>query len=202
MPSARIAAGKLRWQVQILQPTVEQDSSGGVDPLATSTFATVWAAIEALTGRELYAAQQRVSEITHKITIRYMPGVLSLMSVLFDDPGRGLPRVFLIADVLNPDETPHLLYLYCVERDDSQQVAGQIGAGASAVITSKQPVAFTADGSTDQFTLPQAPGSLGIILFWNGLFSFSPGDYSVSGSVITTARTPAPGDLIVVFYLW
>jgi SPP1 family predicted phage head-tail adaptor len=198
----RIAAGKLRWQIQILQPTLQQDSSGGVDPNATSIFATAYAAVEALTGRELYAAQQRVSEVTHKITIRYLPGVTALMNVLFPDPGTGLPRVFLIGDVLNPDETPHLLFLYCVERDDSQQVAGQVGAGASPVITIKQPAVFTGDGTTTRFTLPQTPGPLGVMVFWSGLFSSSPADYSLSGTALTMARTPAPGDPIVVFYLW
>lgn len=119
MPSARIAAGKLRWQIQIMQPTNEQSSSGDVDPAATSLFATTWASVESLMGRELYAAQQRVSEVTHKITIRYQPGVLANMSVLFSDPGDGRPRVFQIMAVQNPDETTHMLSLLCVERDNA-----------------------------------------------------------------------------------
>jgi SPP1 family predicted phage head-tail adaptor len=196
----RIAAGKLRWQIQLLQPTLQQDSSGGVDPTATSIFATVYAAVEALAGRELYAAQQRVSEVTHKITIRYMPGVTATMVVSFPDPGTGLPRLFLVGDVLNPDETPHLLYLYCIERDDS----GRGGSGGSAASvpaqTFTQPVVFNADGSTSTFTLPYAPSSRGVMLFWNGTFEFPP-TYALTGSAITLANPPAPGDVIVVFYL-
>lgn len=120
MPSSsRIEAGKLRWPIQILQPTNEQSSSGDIDPTATSLFASVWAAVESLTGRELYAAQQRVSEVTHKITIRYMPGILANMSVVFSDAGDGRPRVFQIMAVQNPDETAHVLYLLCVERDNA-----------------------------------------------------------------------------------
>lgn len=203
MPKPRIAAGELRWQVQLMQPNLTQDSSGGVDPTATSVFATVWAKIEALMGRELYAAQQRVSEVTHRLTIRYLRGVTSQMDLWFNDPGTGNIRVFRILDVLNPDETPHLLWLLCMERDAGDAQAGG-GRGAPVALTPpisiSNPVVFTATGTSNTFTLPAAPAR-GIMLFLNGELQISPGDYALSGADIVMTRTPEDGDVLVAFFL-
>jgi SPP1 family predicted phage head-tail adaptor len=119
-PAVRIRAGDLRHFIQILQQAPgDQDSFGQPTVGDESPIATVWAKIEALSGRELYAAQQKVSQVTHRITIRYMAGLKSGMKVLFNDPGTGMPRKFQIQDVENPDEIPHMLWLLCMERDDS-----------------------------------------------------------------------------------
>jgi SPP1 family predicted phage head-tail adaptor len=109
----RIAAGRLRHRILIVQPTLAQDASGGTQEDQANTFATVWASIEALSGRELYAAQQKVSQVTHKITIRWWPGVKANMNVQFED------REFQIESVENPDEQKKMLVLLCMERDSS-----------------------------------------------------------------------------------
>ena len=36
---------------------------------------TVWAAVEPLSGRELYAAQQVMEQVSHRIRIRYRPDI-------------------------------------------------------------------------------------------------------------------------------
>lgn len=119
MPSARISAGQLRHHIRISEPTNSEDANGYINAGAQSPIATVWGRIEALTGRELYAAQQKVAQVTHRITIRYMPGLTSNMNVWFDDPGTGLVRQFQIEAIENPDEIPHALFLLCLERDDA-----------------------------------------------------------------------------------
>lgn len=93
-----------------MQPAAVQSSFGD---LATSTdaFASgVWAAISELQGREMYKAQQFVSEVTHKINIRWRPGVVAKMTVVF----RG--RTFQIQAVLNPEMRNRELDLLCLER--------------------------------------------------------------------------------------
>ena len=119
MPSAtRIEAGKLRHRIQLVQPTLVQDASGGIEEDQASIFATVWASIEALAGRELYAAQQKVSDVTHKITIRYMTGITAKLNVRFGN------REFQIQAVENPDERTKVLNLLCLERDSSAREQG------------------------------------------------------------------------------
>lgn len=106
-----------RYKVKIVQPTLVRDSFGGTKVDDATVFAEVWAAVEALSattfGREVYAAQQKVSEVTHRLTIRYLDGVKSSMNVWFRD------RQFQIEAVVDPDEQQKVLYLLCIERDDS-----------------------------------------------------------------------------------
>jgi SPP1 family predicted phage head-tail adaptor len=119
MPTARIQAGKLRHVIQIMQTTLAQDASGNIKPSEQTQVTSVRASVESLTGRELYNAQQVVSEVTHKITMRYQAGIKAQQNVWFNDPGTGMPRQFQIQAVQNPTETRHMLYLLCIERDNS-----------------------------------------------------------------------------------
>jgi SPP1 family predicted phage head-tail adaptor len=117
--SSRIAAGKLRHEIDIVIPTNAQDASGGTDISDNVVFATVWASIEALTGRDQLAVGEFVSTTSHKITIRYLAGVTAKMQVWFAG------RQFQIACVLNPDERTKMLVLLCLEvANSSQQVVG------------------------------------------------------------------------------
>lgn len=118
MPST-IQAGELNRRIDIVKPNLTQDPAGGTQVDDNSIFATVWASIEALDGTERYAGQQLVAEVTHKITIRWLPGVKASMNVWFED------RQFQIKAVLNPDEGRVKLILLCLERDDSVFEQGQ-----------------------------------------------------------------------------
>ncbi|HZP33965.1 MAG TPA: phage head closure protein [Candidatus Acidoferrales bacterium] len=115
MAPISLEAGKLRHLISILQVAPAQDSFGGVstDQATETIYARVWANVETLTGRELYAAQQKVSQVTHRITMRYMPGIVARMNIGFGT------RLFQIQAVENPDERPHVLILLCIERDNS-----------------------------------------------------------------------------------
>jgi SPP1 family predicted phage head-tail adaptor len=115
MSCQSLSAGQLRHRVEILAPTLAQDSAGGTRMLQqTYVFATVWASVEGLTGRELLAAQQLVSQVTHKVVMRWIAGVKALQSlrVLTDD-------TFLEIQAVIPDPTRrYSLELLCVERND------------------------------------------------------------------------------------
>jgi SPP1 family predicted phage head-tail adaptor len=104
----------------------QQDQFGGPITADAAPFATVRASIEALSGRELYQAQQMVAQVTHLVTIRWMAGLKSKMDVWFSEGSPVVTRQFQILDVQNPDEKHHVLLLYCIERDYSAyEIAGQ-----------------------------------------------------------------------------
>jgi len=100
--------GKLRHRVTIQNKVTLLDGYGGV----TSTWqdvATVWASVEPLNGRELYAAQQVKAELTHRIRIRYMSGIKPEMRIAFDN------RTFEIEAIIDPEERHESLELLCSE---------------------------------------------------------------------------------------
>lgn len=100
--------GQLRHRVTIQTATETRDAIGGVIA-APSTFATVWASVEALQGREYLAAQQVNAEVDHRIRIRYLAGVTPKMRVAFG------ARLFDVQAVLNPDGRNRELHLMAQE---------------------------------------------------------------------------------------
>ncbi|MEL7608853.1 MAG: phage head closure protein [Bacillota bacterium] len=72
-------------------------------------FAYVWASIEPLSGREYFTAQQINSEVSVRITIRYLPGLTAEARAVFDG------RVFEVLSVVNPEERCESLILMCRE---------------------------------------------------------------------------------------
>lgn len=75
-------AGKLRHRIKFQQQTLTQDPVTGEMVTAWVEFATVWASVEPLSAREFIAAQAGQSEITARVVIRYLPGVLPTMRIL------------------------------------------------------------------------------------------------------------------------
>ena len=74
-------AGNLRNYVTIQKPAESQDAN--LELITTwSTFATVWAEILPLVGREYWASRQTVSEVTGKIRMRYISGVTTKMRII------------------------------------------------------------------------------------------------------------------------
>lgn len=68
MPNLR--AGALTRRITLQQRATTQDTFGG-QSITWTDVATVWAAVEPLTGRELLSAQAVQSTVSHQITIRY-----------------------------------------------------------------------------------------------------------------------------------
>ena len=101
-------AGILRHPVVIQQQTEQQDPATGEMVTAWVDFASVWAAVEPLSARDLIAAQASQSEASGRITIRYRPGVLPTMRILH----RG--QIFTIIGQPLPDKASGLEYLTLV----------------------------------------------------------------------------------------
>jgi len=88
-------SGRLRHRVTIQQPVPDR-SIGGED--SWHDYATVWAAIEPLRGREYLAAQQEGAEVTGRITMRYIAGVKQTMRIKHGS------RIYEIVSPINPEE--------------------------------------------------------------------------------------------------
>jgi SPP1 family predicted phage head-tail adaptor len=120
---SRLRAGKLRHRIEIVKPYgPAQDSTGALNLANMSPVATVWASIEAVSGRDTLAAQQFGSICTHKITIRYLGNDQAApLKITAQDAVWFKGRVFQILAALNPDERTKTLILLVVEVNDSQQ---------------------------------------------------------------------------------
>ena len=103
-------AGNLRHRVTIQTFTTTTDSYG--QPIESwATFAEVWGAVEPLTGREYFQAQQVQAEVNYRVRLRYLAGVVPTMRVLHDG------RTLEVQAVINPDERNRELQLMCREVD-------------------------------------------------------------------------------------
>lgn len=107
-----IEPGKMRHRITFQTFTGEQDSYG--DPLQADDAqwqdtATLWAAIDPISGREFYAAEQSQSEVSHKIRCRYRSGLTTSMRIKC----RG--RKFKIVSIINWEERSESLLIMCKE---------------------------------------------------------------------------------------
>lgn len=101
-------AGRLDKRVTIESQSVERNSIG--EPETTwEDFATVWAAVEPLQGREFWAQQQVQSAVSHRVRIRYLDGVNAAMRIVYGE------RVFNIEAVIDPKERHEEMQLLCSE---------------------------------------------------------------------------------------
>lgn len=105
-------SGKLRHVV-----TIQQRTSGSPQRTATGQPDTAWAtfqagvpcSIEPISGREYFTQAQVQGEVTHRLRMRYLAGVLPSMRVLYGS------RVFDIVAVMNLEERNVEMHLMCVE---------------------------------------------------------------------------------------
>ncbi|MGI5892088.1 MAG: phage head closure protein [Bacillota bacterium] len=100
--------GDLRHRVTLQQKTVIEDDLKQHTENWTD-IATVWARIEPLSGREYFAARQENTEVTTRITIRYLPGITTDSRVVFGG------RVFEVLSAIDPEERCESLILMCNE---------------------------------------------------------------------------------------
>lgn len=107
--------GKLNKRIKILEFAEGEDGAGGyLDNWITgegwNEIITVWANINPLSGRDLIMAQQTMSEITHKITIRYNSNIKSSHIIAYNS------RRFDIQYIRNTQEKNTYLEILCVEK--------------------------------------------------------------------------------------
>lgn len=100
--------GSLRHKVTLQQKTIAEDAIKQQSE-AWTDIATVWAAIEPLSGREYFAARQENAEVMVKITIRYRKDATLDMRAVSEG------RVFDVLSVINPGERNISLTLMCKE---------------------------------------------------------------------------------------
>lgn len=106
-------ASDLRHRVSIQKRTQTQDSYGAQQAVWTDVL-QVWAHIEPLSGRELFAAQAAQSETTHTIIVRYnallwKPTEAARMRAVYNG------RIFNITASANEDERNRMLTLSAQE---------------------------------------------------------------------------------------
>ena len=102
-------AGELRRRVSIQQRDATQDTFGQQATSWTDLYTNVPVAIQALSGRELLAAQAVNSEVSHNINLRYLAGITANMRILYGT------RIFNITAVMNIDERNKELMLQAAE---------------------------------------------------------------------------------------
>lgn len=101
--------GNLRHRIVLKKPVMVKDSIGQ-EVEEWQDAGTVWASIEPLSGKEYFNARQVNSEITTKITIRYIKDLDSHWVVHLGQ------RVFNILSVINIEERNIYLQLLCSEK--------------------------------------------------------------------------------------
>ena len=103
--------GELKRKITIQSPSTTQDSFG--QPTDTwDTVANTWAAINAVTSKEVYALGAGfTAQVTHRVTIRFRRDlcIQSGYRILYRD------RIFRVQAVSDPDEERVLLNLMCQE---------------------------------------------------------------------------------------
>lgn len=107
-----IDPGKMRHRITFQQFSGTLDDFG--DPLQTdddnwADVATTWAAIDPISGREFYAAEQSQSEVSHKIRCRYRTGLDTAMRITYGK------RRFKIISLIDWEERHESLLLMCKE---------------------------------------------------------------------------------------
>jgi SPP1 family predicted phage head-tail adaptor len=103
-----VRIGKLRHLITIEQVAETQDTDGSAIE-TWSTFAAVQASIEPISGREYFAAQSTQADVTHRISLRYLDGVIPKMRVKYGS------RLFDILSAINVNERNRELQLMCRE---------------------------------------------------------------------------------------
>ena len=104
-----INAGNLVDRIVIEQAAETRNSVGEVT-LSWSTFATVWADVQALSGREAERYGQIVGFTGHKVTIRQLTGVKVSMRIIYEST-----RTLEIG-AINEYERGWYLELICTEK--------------------------------------------------------------------------------------
>lgn len=100
--------GDLRHRITI-QQLIETRNELGEVVQSWQDFATVWAAIEPLRGREYFDSQQINAEVTTRIRIRYRPGIKPKMRAVYGT------RIFDIQSVIDIEERHQEIHLMCKE---------------------------------------------------------------------------------------
>lgn len=98
-----ISAGALRHTVQV-QRAISTPNELNEPEVSWQTIGETHAAIEPLTAREIFAAQQVQSIVSHRITTRHIKGLTAKMRFLFHDYTENKDRAFNLEGKTNVRE--------------------------------------------------------------------------------------------------
>ncbi len=101
-------AGPLRQRVTIQDKSVSQNTYGE-EVITWTDFATVWAAVEPLRGREFLEGRQITAEVSTRIRIRYRSGIAPEMRVEFGS------KVYDVHSIIHIEEREREIHLMCQE---------------------------------------------------------------------------------------
>jgi len=130
-------AGRLRHRVTLQSKTETRDSYGGA-VITWSDVATVYAAIEPLSGREWFAQQQVQSEVSVRIVVRYRAGITAANRIAHG------ATYYDILSVINHDEKDHMITLMC--RQGVSEDQAEAGASYLLLETGDKLLLETGDG--------------------------------------------------------
>ena len=103
-------AGRLRHRVALQQLTETRGSMGGITK-SFNTVATVWGAIEPVSGKEYLATDQTQNETMVRIVIRHYGNIDETWRAL--DTGDSPQTAYSIHAVLNTNKTDREMVLMC-----------------------------------------------------------------------------------------
>lgn len=107
-----IDAGRLRCRITFQRFDGACDAYGApllADDEHWADYASAWAAVDPLSGREFFTAAQSQSEVTHRVLLRYMAGIETEMRILYGE------RRFSIVSSRDVSERHEYLQLLCRE---------------------------------------------------------------------------------------
>lgn len=103
-------AGSLNKKITIQKLGDAVDDFGGIIEGGYQDFATVWASINPVTGKEAFLSNTDFSTVSHKIKIRYLAGIDASMRIFWND------RFFEIKYFINYQEANKEIEFLCEER--------------------------------------------------------------------------------------
>lgn len=126
MRSLKSGAGKLTHRVTIQQRR-ENPTSGASDPYYED-ISTVWASIEALSGRELFLAQQVQSTTDHMIRMRFNKTLEPKHRLYYYDSRRDKHRYFNINRIADDSDGGTYIDVYVTEWNEAPTGQGAVNA--------------------------------------------------------------------------
>jgi SPP1 family predicted phage head-tail adaptor len=111
MKKKRMSA-KLKHHLTFYLSGETEDGNGGFSE-SLGQFYKCRGAIWPVSSTETVKNKREGVEITHKIRIRYYPGILETMVIMTGQ--RGNERAFEIKSIINPDEANRFLDMVCIE---------------------------------------------------------------------------------------
>jgi len=105
-----LKAGELTQRIGLQRSANTQVDAYGQPTNTYGTYATIWASVRPLSGREQEIGSARGALLSHRVNIRYRPGVSHGDRLIMGD------RILEIVSVRNIDEAKTQLEIDAIER--------------------------------------------------------------------------------------